>query len=161
MIQIIFSSIGIAGMCVAILIGMYIEVFLNQTPCILCFLQRSSMIVIALGLYWNVVYGVYVRHYAVSLFGVVFGLTCVLRHMALNVCKPVSEDTFFFACYRIYSWSFAVFFLTLIAISVLLFFHKPTKPSSSVALKRILGGVLFLILIGLIISSFYHKGFSF
>jgi disulfide bond formation protein DsbB len=161
MIQIVLNVIGVIGMCAAVCFGMYIEIFLKQTPCILCFLQRSSMLMVALGLYWNIAYGVHARHYAFSLLGTILGLACVLRHMALNVCKPVGPDTFFFGCCRIYSWSFIVFYLALVGISILLFFYKPGVRASSRTGKRILGWGLLLILAASLVSSFCHRGFGF
>lgn len=156
----IFHLLGVFALCIAVGCGLFIEFFYSQKPCSLCFLQRASMFLVALGLYWNLVYGTQVRYYAFSLLSALLGLSCSLRHMGLNVCKPVGIDTFFFCSYRIYTWSFLVFFLSLFCLAVLLFCYKQTV-SISRKWQYIVGGLLGALLISCIISILHHRGFAF
>ncbi|MES2199390.1 MAG: disulfide bond formation protein B [Chlamydiota bacterium] len=156
----IFSLLGIIGISIAIGCGIYIELCCLQEPCFLCFLQRASMLMVALGLYWNLMYGIRVRHYAFSLLAALVGLSCSLRHMGLNVCKAVKVTTFFFFSYRMYTWSFLVFFSALISLSFLLFFYKPKPPASS-KIQNITGGLLLVMGILCLASILYHKGVAF
>ncbi|MBS0628409.1 MAG: disulfide bond formation protein B [Verrucomicrobia bacterium] len=156
----VFHLLGIFFLCLAVGCGLFIEFFYLQKPCSLCFLQRASMLMVALGLYWNLVYGTYARYYAFSFLSALLGLSCSLRHMGLNVCKPIGVDTFFFCSYRIYTWSFLVFFASLVCLSCLLFFYKQTAPISR-KWQHIVGGVLGVLLVFCITSILYHRGFSF
>ncbi len=156
----IFSLLGIVAISMAIGCGIFIEFWCLQDPCFLCFLQRGAMLMVALGLYWNLLYGIRIRHYAYSLLAALLGLSCSLRHMALNVCYPVEVSTFFFCSYRIYTWSFLVFFSSLISVSFLLFFYKVTSPSS-LRVQNIVGGLLVTVLTLCLFSILYHKGIAF
>ncbi len=155
-----FNAIGILILSLCVGCGLFIETVLLKPPCILCFLQRSCMILIALGLYWNIAYGNRVKHYGFSLLAALLGLACSLRHMALNVCKPVGESSIYFCSYRVYTWSFSIFFASLLSLSLLLFFYKECPPLSrkvSLTFKGLLG----LVLLFCIISVLYRRGFGF
>lgn len=156
----IFSVLAIIMLSLAIGCGICIEICCLQEPCVLCFLQRSAMLLIAVGLYWNLVYGVNIKHYGFSLLSALLGLACSLRHMALNVCKPVEATTFLFFSYRIYTWSFIIFFSSLICLSFLIFFYKTTSPSSIKTQNR-MGLVLMIISTLCLVSVLYHKGYAF
>lgn len=159
--QIIFSAIGILGLCIAVGFGFYIEMFCLQVPCILCLLQRAAMLLIAIGLYWNILYGVVVSHYAFCFLATLFGLLCSLRHMALNVCKPIQETTFFFCTYRLYTWSFLTFIISFFSLILLLFAYRSTKERAPYWMKVVFGGLLGTVISICAISSLYHRGFSF
>lgn len=156
----IFNLIGLLLLLGSVGCGLFIEFWFLEEPCFLCFLQRASMLMIAVGLYWNLIYGVTIRHYAFSLLAALLGLSCSLRHMALNVCKPLSDTTFFFFSYRIYTWSFLVFFLSLISLSVLLFFYKITPPVS-VRMQNIMRALFLAEVTLCLVSILYHKGLAF
>jgi disulfide bond formation protein DsbB len=159
--QIFFNFLGLFGLCISAGIGLWIEFVFGQIPCVLCYLQRAAMLMIATGLYWNISSGVSARNYACSFIGCLFGWTAVLRHMALNACRPPPPGAFFFWSYRIYSWSFLVFFCSFLSLSLLLFFYKPEKACSSVFWKRVSGGTLLLVLIGTTISALIRRGCRF
>ena len=92
----IFNLLGVVILSGAIGCGIFIEICCLQEPCFLCFLQRAAMLMIAVGLYWNLMYGITIRHYAFSLLAALLGLSFSLRHMALNVCNSVIDTTFLF-----------------------------------------------------------------
>ena len=156
----IFNLLGVIAISLAIGCGIFIEFCCLQDPCVLCFLQRAAMLMIAMGLYWNLLYGIRIRHYAYSLLAALLGLSCSLRHMGLNVCKPVEGTPFLFFSYRIYTWSFLVFFSSLVSLSFLLFFYKVTSPSSR-GVQNIMGGLLLTMLTLCLFSILYHKGIAF
>lgn len=120
-------------LCLSLSIGFFIEFLDDQIPCALCFLQRIAMMGIAFSLYLNLLFGVSSRHYGFSLVWALFGMACSLRHIALNVCKPIVEGTYLFGPYRLYTWSFLVFFLAIFGIAVLLCLNKKV---SSIPIKQ-------------------------
>lgn len=154
-----FNALGVLCLSIAIGMGLFIEFFCGQPPCFLCFLQRASMFMIALGLYWNLRYGIQVKHYAFSFLSSILGLSAALKHMSLNICKPLQETTFFFCFYRVYTWSFLVFFASLLSLSFLLLFYRPI-PVPSQGLQKTVGGIIAGLLIVCTFSILYRKGFA-
>jgi len=117
----------ILGLLGVLFMGFWVEFFLKQEPCSLCFLQRNCMMVIACSLYFNLFFGLATPHYALALLGSLVGMTTSLRHIALHVCKSASDPGFVFGPYHLYTWAFLTFFLVLVGISFLLFFHEKKR----------------------------------
>lgn len=109
--------------------GFFVEFYQGQVPCTLCFLQRLCMMGTAFSLYLNLLWGVSKRFYGFALIWALLGLSVSLRHIALNVCKPVPSDAFFFGAYRLYTWSFLVFFFSIFGIAALLCINTKEQPS--------------------------------
>lgn len=151
--------IGILLLYGSVGIGFVLEVFLGGVPCSLCFLQRGCMLLTALGLYWNLAYGQGSRYYAFALFSSLLGLAASLRHAGLNVCKTPGEGTLYFCSFRIYTWSFLIFFCSLLGIACLLFFQKKTIKSSG--RLSVTAAVVFLIVSSIcVISILFRRGFN-
>lgn len=159
--QYIANALGVLGLCIAVGMGLYIEMGCSQVPCILCFLQRASMLLIALGLCQNLLCGIQVRYYGFCFLAALLGLMCSLRHMGLNICKPVGEKTFFFCSYRLYTWSFCVFIFSLLCLTFLLFAYSKPVVAPSSWLKRVSLGLVVVTTIVCAISSWCHRGISF
>jgi disulfide bond formation protein DsbB len=131
------QSLNVAAVCIlcfSMSMGFFMEFYEGQIPCTLCFLQRICMMGTAFSLNLNVLFGVCRRYYGFALIWALLGISVALRHIALNVCKPVPSDAFFFGPYRLYTWSFLVFFLSILGIAALLCFN--TKESTSARSKR-------------------------
>jgi disulfide bond formation protein DsbB len=114
--------------------GFFMEFYEGQLPCTLCFLQRICMMGVAFSLYLNLLFGLCKKYYGFALIWALLGLCVALRHIALNVCNPIPSDAFFFGPYRLYTWSFLVFFLSIFGIAVLLCLN--TKESQSKPPKK-------------------------
>lgn len=158
------NFIGVLGLCLSVCFGFFVEFFYQEKPCPLCFLQRGMMMGAALGLYLNLAKGIRIKHYALSLLWVLLGFSCSLRHMALNVCKKLDVPPFLFLSYRIYTWSFIVFFLAFSGIICLLFLYKPLEKKekgSGGILKLVAAGVLLATLSFAVFSILLRRGFAF
>ena len=157
------NFIGIIGLCISVGLGFFMEFFYHESPCALCFLQRGMMIGTAVGFYMNLVRGIHIKHYALSLLWVFFGLLCSLRHMGLNVCQKLAVPPFLFLSHRIYFWAFIVFCSALCGIVLLLFLYKPLKESKSASRvpKLVSGGLLLMTLLFATFSILLRRGFTF
>lgn len=143
--------LGVLGLVISLFFGFFIEHFYGQVPCSLCFLQRAAMLGIGMGLYFNIRYGIRLQNYAISLFWALFGEAAALRHMALNICEVPTEAPFFFWSYRIYTWSFMIFFLSILGIGLMILLHSKEGDKSNCLIRW---GSFFLLLFCLGMSTF-------
>ena len=149
-----WNLVAIAFFCVAMVLGFFIEFFENQIPCVLCFLQRIIMMGIAFSLYLNLLNGIRPRYYGFALIWSLLGITCALRHIAINVCKEVPIGAYSFGPYRLYTWSFLIFFFSILGIAVLLCVDKkthvfPIKPKKDFLVYTAATLLLTMLTIGL------------
>lgn len=153
------NVVAICVLCFSMSMGFFMEFCEGQVPCTLCFLQRICMMGTAFSLYLNLLYGVCKRYYGFALIWALLGLSVALRHIALNVCKPVPSDAFFFGPYRLYTWSFLVFFLSIFGIAALLCFNTKESDSSLCEKKGVVyfSTVLLLLMIGIGFYSVVSK----
>jgi hypothetical protein len=135
----ILNVLAICLLSFSMSMGFFIEFYQGQVPCTLCFLQRLCMMGTAFSLYLNLAWGACKRFYGFALVWALLGLSVSLRHIALNVCKPVPSDAFFFGPYRLYTWSFLVFFFSILGIAALLCIN--TKEVESIPSKK--KGILY------------------
>ncbi len=148
------NLLAIIFFCISMGIGFFIEFWEKQTPCILCLIQRIIMIGIAFSLYLNIVFGVRVRYYGFALIWSLLGLACSLRHIAINLCKEVPVGAYLFGPYRVYTWSFLIFFFSIFGIALLLCLNRKPQKGSLLAKKDAIVYVaasllLVMLLIGL------------
>jgi len=120
------NLVAIVILCFSMGFGFFVEFCEGQTPCILCFLQRIIIMGMAISLYLNLLIGVKARHYGFALIWSLAGLACSLRHMAINICKEVPFGAYLFGPYRLYTWSFLLFFFSIFALALLLCIDKKT-----------------------------------
>jgi disulfide bond formation protein DsbB len=111
-------------LCFSMGLGFFVEFVEGQVPCILCFLQRIIIMGIAVSLYFNLLIGVSSRFYGFALIWSLAGLACSLRHMAINICKEVPFGAYLLGSYRLYTWSFLLFFTSIFAMALLLCIDK-------------------------------------
>lgn len=112
----------------AILLGGFaVQIFMNETPCILCFLQRFGMLGVATGALMNCRFGPRKLHYGLSLFWAVLGGSIALRQIVLHICpdfpvygKPVWGLS-------LYTWSFLIFSASIAYIALLLILFDRSK----------------------------------
>lgn len=159
-IIVICNSIGIIVVILAVSWGFGVEFYHKKQPCILCFLQRISLLGIGVALFWNLAFGVQIRHYAMALLWGLLGLFCSARHIALNACKSPEYGVLTLFSYHLYTWAFLVFFCFLVSISALLFFAKEEK-KPSIWMRWGWGGCLFIVLFLGAFSAWLKKGWNF
>ncbi len=159
------NFVGISLLCACMGIGFFMEFGMNQIPCKLCFLQRICMLSLGFSLYLNLLLGIQSRHYGFALIWALLGVSCSLRQIALCICKPVDENALLFASHRMPTWSFLIFFSSILGIALLLCLNK--KPSL-LSLKPNKGPMIYTaagLLIGMLsigfVSVLMRKGLAF
>lgn len=136
--------IVIYGLVISAAFG--IQVFAGEVPCPLCYLQRVGMISVCLGVFLNLVYGVRVFHYGLSLIGAVFGGIISTRQILLHLCPgttPFGEPVFGIS---LYTWAFFTFVSSVIFISILLFLYRHEQEEAPKSYNWFQKFALFLLL---------------
>lgn len=159
------NLIAIILLCVALSFGFCIEFFFKEIPCTLCFLQRLCLMGIAFCLFLNLLFGISSKFYGFALIWALLGMACSLRHIALNVCKPIPAQAFLVGPLRLYTWSFISFFASILGIALLLMYPKKThfisfEPKKDKPLYIAAGVIFFVILVGFC-SIVSKQGFAF
>ena len=81
----VLNILGLLGLSFVLLMGLVLQVVLNELPCPLCLLQRIGFVMVMFGFMLNVKYGAAQRHYGVILLGALFGAATALRQISLHV----------------------------------------------------------------------------
>ena len=159
------NFVGIFLLCICMGFGFFMEFWVGEIPCKLCFLQRIAMLGLGFSLYLNLLLGLQSRHYGFALIWALLGISCSLRQIALCVCKPLAPDAVLFASHRLPTWSFLIFFFSILGIALLLCLNKKPsllsiKPAKDPLLYTSAGLLLVMLTIGLV-SVLMRKGFAF
>lgn len=120
----LLNVVAIFFLCIPLGTAFFIEFFLQEMPCLLCFLQRLCFLGIGVSLFFNVVDRVQVKYYGFALLWALLGLMISLRHISVFICSPVQEGDFLFFSLRVPVWSFIAFFLSILGFVPFLVFHK-------------------------------------
>lgn len=159
------NLVALVILCFSMAFGFFIEFCEGQTPCILCFLQRIIIMGMAISLYLNLLIGIRARHYGFALIWSLAGIACSLRHMAINICKEVPFGAYLFGPYRLYTWSFLLFFFSIFALALLLCIDKKTwifpKKQKKDAVTYTAAGLLLVMLVIGLFSALNKCGWGF
>ena len=101
--------------------AVWLGVVYGESPCILCWAQRTSMVLIALVGLFVIRYGPRPRYIAMVVLLGAWGVFMSLRHSALHLARDVGQG--FAAPYfgvHTYAWAWVIHWITLGAIGVLL-----------------------------------------
>lgn len=110
----------------AVLIAAYTYQFTTkQDPCPLCELQRLAMIATSIGAMLNLRYGLKRMHYSIGIFGCLFGTAVSLRQISLHICPKFPTFGTRILGYELYTWSFVVFYCSLLGVAILLLLFRP------------------------------------
>lgn len=147
----------------AILLSAFgVQLFLNERPCPLCFLQRVGMLGVAAGAALNIKFGARPAHYGLILLSSLMGGAIALRQIALHACPGTPAFGIPVFGLSLYTWSFLVFASTTLLVSILLFLHS-SEASSPMALNKWSKGAIYLILfvaVANIVSTLLLCGFG-
>jgi len=121
---IILTAVPVGGAIVLALVH-------GDTPCILCWAQRTSMILIALVGLFILRYGPRPRYLGMAVLLAAWGVFMSLRHSALHLARDIGQG---FAApilgVHTYVWSWVVHWAVLLAIGALFFFLREDAPES-------------------------------
>lgn len=105
------NTLGILGIVAVLGSSLYYQFVVGDHPCKLCQLQRVCMIGVTLGAVLNLMLGMRVRHYAVSIMFAVSGALASFRHILINACPYPGEPPGFGPTVlglHTYTWAFTV-----------------------------------------------------
>ncbi len=120
------NTLGLLGITTVLLTGFCLQLTLHELPCPLCLLQRAGFTLLMFGFMLNVLEGSRPRHYAIILFAALFGCAVALRQILLHVIPGTPPYGSAVWHYHYYSWSFIIFFSSILACAVLLFLADTT-----------------------------------
>jgi disulfide bond formation protein DsbB len=113
----------------AVLLG----VIHGDSPCILCWAQRTSMVLIALVGLFVIRYGPRPRYLGMVILLGAWGTFMAIRHSALHLARDVGQG--FSATIlgvHTYVWSWVIHFIVLVVIGVLLLFLRRIAPEGGI-----------------------------
>lgn len=115
--------VGIANVVLGYIIG--------ESPCTLCWFERTGMILIGVLGVMVLRYGLRMRYLAAMAFSSFFGLYMTLRHTSMLLHQDQGQgfgDAMFGA--HTYSWGVFVYWVSVLALVVILLFVRPNNPVS-------------------------------
>ncbi|WP_394063832.1 disulfide bond formation protein B [Alcaligenes sp. WGS1538] len=144
------NTLGLLGICVALLIAFYYQLAKSELPCPLCLLQRAGLIIVGCGFLFNVRLGVKGAHYGMVLAGCVITGLIAVRQVFLHILPGDTGYGSAFFGLHFYTWALLASILIVLAVGVMLSLgdrelRTLKLPALSVLSKAV--GVLFVILI--------------
>lgn len=130
-----------------ILLGAFgVQIFLHETPCPLCLLQRIGMMGVAASLALNIKFGLRPFHYGLALLFCLFGGFVALRQISLHVCPGFPEFGLPVLGLSLYTWSFVIFACCVLAVAILLLlFNAREGDESALTINRFQSWAFWLI----------------
>lgn len=124
------------ALAILILVGVLLSAFAvqflaHEEPCPLCLLQRLGMIGVACSLLLNLKFGMHPSHYALALFSSLLGGMVALRQISLHVCPGFGTFGIPVLGLSLYTWSFIVFFASILGVAILLFLIDSKKSNEA------------------------------
>jgi len=132
--------------------AVWLGVVYGESPCILCWAQRTSMVLIALVGLFVLRYGPRPRYIGMVVLLGTWGVYMALRHSALHLARDVGQG--FAAPYfgiHTYAWAGFIHFVVLVAVAVLLLLLREDAPSYGPREPGRVGRfalVLFIVVVG-------------
>lgn len=146
-----------------VLLGAFgVQIFMHETPCPLCLLQRLGMLGVAVGALLNIWFGARSSHYGLMLLSALMGGFVALRQISLHVCPGFPEFGVPVLGMSLYTWSFVVFVCVTLAVALLLFLYDPKNslesPPPLNLWSKTAFGLIFFIAIANILTTFFQCG---
>lgn len=158
---IFFNGLLICIYCTIIATALSLEIFKNEVPCPLCYLQRVAMITICIAALCNLYYGVRSSHYGLIIFSAVVGGIVAFRQISLHICPEFPKFGIPFWGLSLYTWAFLTFVCSILLVGFLLCLYRPSQLDRVGAwngFSRFAAGYLIAIICANLISVFVHCG---
>ncbi|GAB4232464.1 MAG: disulfide bond formation protein B [Chlamydiales bacterium] len=156
----LLNTLWILIYCMIITTAFGLQIFENEEPCPLCYLQRIAMISISCCAAFNLLFGVRLYHYSLAIVFSLFGATVAVRQILLHICPGFPQFGVPFWGLSLYTWSFLSFVGSLLGASLLVGFYEeeqtPLVPLSLI--EKVAISWLFLIVLGNCISTLIDCG---
>lgn len=159
------NGLEVLGILFILFLAFAVQFLFNELPCPLCSLQRIGFVGIALGLLFNLRFGIRPAHYSLTLLSALFTALVALRQIALHVLP--GTDAYGAAIFGLhfYTWSFIAAILVLIYTSIVMGFgvsHKSPHlaKKSWVWLSHALFLAAMVLIAANVVSTYYVCGFN-
>ena len=129
------NILGVLGVVGVLTGSLFIQFGLGEQPCPLCLLQRSGMIAIAMGPVLNLLYGIRVRHYALSILGGVAAGFASDRQILLHIVPPDAGYGGTVFGWHLYTWAAVTYLIAITACAFLLMWSKQFEAHDTGILK--------------------------
>jgi disulfide bond formation protein DsbB len=135
----------------------------GDSPCILCWAQRTGMILVAVTGLFILRYGPRPRYTGVAILIATWGVYMGIRHSALHMARDIGQGfSLSILGAHTYTWSFFIFWMTLVLVGALVIGLKDGEPRRVVRdlrpIERITGWLLFVVVAANAVQAFASTG---
>lgn len=150
----ILNALGLFAMIGVLSGSLMYQFHLGEQPCPLCLVQRSGMIAVAVGPVLNLLYGMRVRHYSISILGAMAGGAGSVRQMLLHITMgdPGYGGTVFGL--HLYTWAGITFIIAIAGCAVIMMWTTPFELKDNGVLKE--GGWIRILALVAVIWLFVY-----
>ena len=135
----------------------------GDSPCILCWAQRTGMILVAVTGLFILRYGPRPRYVGLAILIAAWGVYMGIRHSALHMARDIGQGfSLSILGAHTYTWSFFIFWVTLALVGGLVTGLKDGEPRRVVRelrpIERITGWLLFVVVAANAVQAFASTG---
>jgi disulfide bond formation protein DsbB len=130
------NALGVLGLGIVLVLGLVMQVVLDELPCPLCLLQRVAFALVMYGFMLNVLCGLRFRHYGIIALGALYGAGVSLRQISLHIVPGTGNYGAPILGLHLYTWAFMLFVATLLAVAILLLFSHPRMQDQPIATNK-------------------------
>lgn len=123
-----FNVFMLLGILSVLTLAFIWQFYLNELPCPLCLLQRVGFLGITVGLLMNLRFGLRPSHYTIVLVSALFTSFVALRQIVLHIVPGTGSYGQAFLGLHLYTWSYVISMLVILATVILLGFEKQYEP---------------------------------
>lgn len=159
----VLNALELCGLVLVLLMAFTFQFILHELPCPLCLLQRIGFLAIGFGLLLNLRFGLRPSHYALTLISALFTAFVALRQIALHVAPGTGSYGEAIFGLHMYTWSFIISILFILATSIMLGFDRQYWPTTQAKpcwkyITYILFALLFILALSNAVSAWAECG---
>ena len=106
---------------IVLILPLVFQISEQELPCPLCLLQRFALLGVALGPILNIRFHTRPRHYAISLFSALFGISVASRQILLHITPSTPTFGSPVLGLHLYTWSFILFSIIIFLLAIIFF----------------------------------------
>ncbi|WWO99756.1 MAG: disulfide bond formation protein B [Candidatus Dasytiphilus stammeri] len=147
------------GNNIILIMAFYYQLVWNELPCPICLLQRVGIIMISIGFFLNIIFGIRTIHYGIALLGCILTGIIAMRQVFLHILP--GDLGYGSTLFNLHFYTLALLssLLTVVVIAILLIL-KDSKESSLTLTKweKINIIILCILIAGNLVSTFLECG---
>lgn len=152
------NALWIIAYCAIITVAFGLQIFDNEEPCPLCYLQRIAMLLLCTLAAFNLLFGERLHHYSLAIITALIGAGIAARQISIHICPDSPHFGVPFWGLSLYTWSFFTFIGSLLLIALLIGFYGEQKETSLNRFQKVALVWLSLVILGNVISAFLMCG---